>query len=408
MASGAINEDGYGGGGFVRDIKDGGGQLMDRSNIHGVGIGEGDDGTFLVDKRPTSKLRLELSNDAAAFQLVSVESPLPNTPSRMSTTASDGGIASPSMPGTVVPEPTDASFMPMPTRRRRYTKPGDAAADLASAAPISVAISTPPSLSALLSAKRERFGDIRPRPWIFEIPPTAPRYAHRVNPGGGGSSIIDATRGISSAHGDFFPWNGSHIEDTFTDGVIKNGFFDKSPVGQSEPVAARTSLATVLKHKSGLAQMSHMLVSAMGRRRQRGQVTIPSTFKPPPRVTLTDTKREIWLKDLANRAISLRKLSRTIPHGIRGRVLLDHCLNKNVPVDRAVWLSKCVGANELRSFRRKGAAYTANATVTASTVPVMGGELKYIRDWTASVEQFVGGLADHFEDGNWKTKMAYA
>lgn len=117
----------------------------------------------------------------------------------------------------------------------------------------------------------------------------------------------------------------------------------------------------------------------MRHRRDIGQVVAPPSFKPPPRVTLTDTKREVWLRDLANPAITLRRLSRTIPHGIRGRVLLDQCLNKKVPAERAVWLAKCVGANEIRAVKRKG----ANGAL------VMGGEAKWIRDWTICVEQFV-------------------
>jgi mediator of RNA polymerase II transcription subunit 12 len=105
----------------------------------------------------------------------------------------------------------------------------------------------------------------------------------------------------------------------------------------------------------------------------------------------------MWLKDLANPAISLRKLSRTIPHGIRGKVLLEHCLNKNVPTERAVWLAKCVGANDLRAFRRKGVSQT-----------FMGGETKWIRDWTLFVEQFVENVSSSFDMPDWKSKVIYA
>lgn len=136
----------------------------------------------------------------------------------------------------------------------------------------------------------------------------------------------------------------------------------------------------------------------MNQRRHSGQITSASTFKPPPRVTLTDTKRELWLKDLANPAISLRRLSRTIPHGIRGRVLLDQCLSKNVPTDRAVWLAKCVGANEIRAFKRKG----VNGQF------VMGGETKWIRDWTVHIEQFVESVVSAFGEAEWKARVTYA
>jgi mediator of RNA polymerase II transcription subunit 12 len=126
--------------------------------------------------------------------------------------------------------------------------------------------------------------------------------------------------------------------------------------------------------------------------------TAPSTFKPPPRVTLTDTKREAWLKDLANPEVPLRKLSRTIPHGIRGKVLLDHCISKDIPIARAVWLSKCVGANEIRAFKRKGVSGPA----------ALAGELKWIREWTVFVEQFIDGIITSCGQRGWSQKMNYA
>ncbi len=58
-------------------------------------------------------------------------------------------------------------------------------------------------------------------------------------------------------------------------------------------------------------------------------------------------------------------------------------MNKNVPIDRALWLAKCVGTNELRASKRKGVN------------PALPWEAraKWIKDWTISVEQFVEGLA---------------
>ncbi|KAL8792612.1 MAG: hypothetical protein Q9195_004835 [Heterodermia aff. obscurata] len=128
-----------------------------------------------------------------------------------------------------------------------------------------------------------------------------------------------------------------------------------------------------------------------------GTITANCTFKPPPRVTLTDTKREAWLRDLANPEIPLRRLSRTIPHGIRGKILLDHCLAKVIPTSRAVWLAKCVGANEIRAFKRKGAGGAF----------AVGGEAKWIKDWTANVEQFIEMIVNRCENAGWKAQMNY-
>jgi mediator of RNA polymerase II transcription subunit 12 len=79
-------------------------------------------------------------------------------------------------------------------------------------------------------------------------------------------------------------------------------------------------------------------------------------------------------------------------------VLLDQSLSKNIPIERAVWLAKCVGANELRSFRRKGASGTF----------AMGGEAKWIRDFTVCVEQFVESTVGSCGEKNFKSRISYA
>ncbi|TGJ82817.1 hypothetical protein E0Z10_g5949 [Xylaria hypoxylon] len=213
------------------------------------------------------------------------------------------------------------------------------------------------------------------------------------------SRVMSMADAPDIGHADFYPWRGGHPEDQFSDNIIRIGYFDKAPAqATQEATSAKAALFPALKHKSGLQALSTILTGVLLQRRHIGQITSPSTFKPPPRVTLTDTKREVWLKDLANSTIPLRRLSRTIPHGIRGRVLLDQCLNKNVPTDRAVWLAKCVGANEIRAFKRKGVNNTF----------VMGGEVKWIRDWTLCVEQFVEAVIGAFTEEDWKSKVTYA
>jgi len=167
---------------------------------------------------------------------------------------------------------------------------------------------------------------------------------------------------------------------------------------QNETGSARSAIFPALKHKSGLQTLSSLFTNVLAQRRAHGQINSASTFKPPPRVTVTDTKREMWLKDLANPTISLRRLSRSIPHGIRGKVLLDQSLSKNIPIERAVWLAKCVGANELRSFRRKGASGTF----------AMGGEAKWIRDFTVCVEQFLESIIGSCGEKDFKARITYA
>ena len=144
--------------------------------------------------------------------------------------------------------------------------------------------------------------------------------------------------------------------------------------------------------------LSSFYIATLFKRHDNGAVPPSGTFKPPPRVTLTDTKREMWLRDLADPAIPLRRLSRTIPHGIRGKILLDQCLSKMVPPLRAVWLAKCVGANEVRAFKRKGTSGTAAG----------GGDAKWIEEWTYNVEQFLERSLLDYSSQNWRTKLFYA
>ncbi|KAK5740140.1 RNA polymerase II mediator complex subunit [Elasticomyces elasticus] len=198
---------------------------------------------------------------------------------------------------------------------------------------------------------------------------------------------------------DFSPWTGHHPEDVLNEAVVKAGYCDKGPV-QTEYNSAKPSIWPNLtaKNNTGLQMLNYLFTQVMEKRQVLGKCTAPSTFKPPPRVTVTDTKREAWLKDLANPEIPLRKQSRTIPHGIRGKLLMDQCLNKDVPLQRAVWLAKCVGANELRAFKRKGVSGVAAAT----------NETKWVHEWTVHVEQFLEGVIESCSQQDWQMKMTYA
>ncbi|WPH01430.1 Hypothetical protein R9X50_00427600 [Acrodontium crateriforme] len=200
---------------------------------------------------------------------------------------------------------------------------------------------------------------------------------------------------------DFSPWLGNHPEDVLTETVIKGGYTGTGPgTSQSESSSAKATIWPNLSQKNnmGLQTLSYLFAQVMEKRQTLGKCTAASTFKPPPRVTVTDTKREAWLRDLANPDIPLRKQSRTIPHGIRGKVLMEQCLSKDIPLSRAVWLAKCVGANELRACKRKGVSGTAAAS----------GESKWVCEWTMSVEQFVEGVINTCGEPDWQMRMNYA
>ena len=240
-------------------------------------------------------------------------------------------------------------------------------------------------------------GSVQNKPYVVESPPSAPRFKHD------GESMQESEEPKTillredTGSADFHPWTGHHPEDVLNETTTKNGSYDKPHVPQNETSTARHAVWSSLKHKSGIQVLSSLFVLALDQRQAHGTVTASCTFKPPPRVTLTDTKREIWLRDLANPDIPLRRLSRTIPHGIRGKVLLDQCLAKAIPTSRAVWLAKCVGANEIRAFKRKGAGGAF----------AVSGESKWIKDWTSNVEQFIETIIGTCGSLEWRSRIDY-
>ncbi|KAF2279548.1 uncharacterized protein EI97DRAFT_464783 [Westerdykella ornata] len=186
-------------------------------------------------------------------------------------------------------------------------------------------------------------------------------------------------------------WTGNNPEDALSETLVKAGVSNKAQI-MNETNTARPSLWSNLKSRAGLSNLSSLFLALLEKRQSCGRITLSSSFKPPPRLTLRDSTREAWLHDLANPAVGLRRLSRTIPHGITGTVLLDHCLNKNIPLPRAIWLAKCVGINEMRSHKRKGQA----------------GTLTWVRGWTSSVEQFLEIAISTVGQQGWKPRVTYA
>ncbi|KIW32756.1 uncharacterized protein PV07_04280 [Cladophialophora immunda] len=197
----------------------------------------------------------------------------------------------------------------------------------------------------------------------------------------------------------FFPWTGKHPEDILNDNNVKNGYFDKPPnPTEKELNTARVPLYNAFKHKSGVDSLSTLFSLVLNQKSKHGLISSVSTFKPPPRVTLTEAKRKSWIADLANADVPLRRLSRTIPQGIKGQTLLEQCLQSSVPLSRAIWFAKCVCANEIRTLKRKG---------TAPAVAV-GAENKWLREWTLNVEQFLETYLEHANPPDWKSNIQYA
>ncbi|KAA8906682.1 hypothetical protein TRICI_005105 [Trichomonascus ciferrii] len=185
---------------------------------------------------------------------------------------------------------------------------------------------------------------------------------------------------------DFDPWQKNKQEDALAVEYIQKGYYERQWLNENS--SARVTMLSLLKQWTSLPALSFFLLNSMDSRDKKCRISSASTFKPPPRVTLTDQKKEAWLRDLATPSVPLRKLSRTIPHGIRNRTLLEQSCLKAIPISRAVWFARCVGANELRGLKRKGNTGSSTA---------MAAEIGWIRDWTEDVVAFIEKIVRDFD-----------
>ncbi|KAK4168689.1 putative mediator of RNA polymerase II transcription [Cladorrhinum sp. PSN259] len=371
---------------------------------------------YLAQRRGGSRLRLELKLDALhdgvddnitqaglSESPNAIESSKPFTPSRIMPPGESSDLGEMSPNPSIPPPTTDMDApMPFPQRRMRHIPPDNLRERLPPPMP-------PPRQAKKDAPKKDNAAQI----WKVEIPADAPRYYIRGDGDsqakkmvqGGAAGMVSGRTSLPSrpsvGYADFFPWTGNHPEDKFSDNIIRQGNYDRPGFNPNpETQSAKATLFPALKGKSGLNALSQLFTAMLGHRRHHTHITTHSTFRPPPRVTIPDSKREIWLNDLANPATPLRKFSRTIPHGIRGQVLLEQCLNKRIPIDRAVWLTKCVGANEIRACKRsKGGV--------GSTLG-LGAEIRWVKEWTSLIEKFVENALFSFDDKEWKSKVNYS
>lgn len=220
---------------------------------------------------------------------------------------------------------------------------------------------------------------------------------------------------------DFFPWKGCHSEDNLAREFVRDGFYDKSKFplnlpqsrlaadnaayGSSAPnpgshenvSSARGFQKSFQREPPMLSCLNAVFMAVLERRQSHGKMSSGSSFKPPPRVTLTEAKRKSWLSDLANPTVPLRRLSRTIPQGIRGQPLLEQCLVNGIPIGRATWFAKCVGANEIRTLKRKG----TSASFAASA------ETKWLREWTSNIEALLESNVTTCGMAGWRPKTNF-
>ncbi|KAK6463632.1 subunit of activation mediator subcomplex of RNA polymerase II holoenzyme [Scheffersomyces coipomensis] len=179
---------------------------------------------------------------------------------------------------------------------------------------------------------------------------------------------------------------------------LNKGYFE-APMVANEYYSARTLIqATVFTSTENcnevLKELSqHLTNSFKARNEVINKIKYNSNkFKIPPRVTLTASKKEAWLRDLANPEIPFQKIGEKIPHGIRNKILVDAVCTKTVPINRALWFTKCVLYGELIALRRKHQArlsFAGTVSHTSEASSLEKFEDHWLQEWTQQVSDYV-------------------
>ncbi|KAF9020148.1 RNA polymerase II mediator complex subunit, partial [Haplosporangium bisporale] len=167
-----------------------------------------------------------------------------------------------------------------------------------------------------------------------------------------------------------FPQKPNQDEDQMTPHNVKTGYIDKGII-QNETVSAQGILSDGLQDPKKLQELGAFMVEVLKKRQESSRITGPSTFRPPSRATLNDQKKEQWMSDLSG-TTSLRKLSKSVPHGFKSEKLLEVLAQRQVPMLRATWYIKIVALSEMQAQRSRPSP-----------------QHKYSVDWTNTVNSFL-------------------
>lgn len=197
---------------------------------------------------------------------------------------------------------------------------------------------------------------------------------------------------------DFKVWYQTEEEENIMKSHLQKGYMEPQFV-KHEDQSGRQLITELLNRSNNQTQsqlthqdrdnkldlMGQVFVDAMHKRRIFNGIKSKGAYKPPPRVTLTEHKKETWLKKLSNPSIPLHELSRAIPHGLRNKILLEQCLNHKIPISRAVWLIKCISTNEQRQLKRK--------TTNVSAMNINAN--KWIVEWSEQITLFFENIIEN-------------
>ncbi|KAG5418725.1 SRB8 [Candida metapsilosis] len=221
------------------------------------------------------------------------------------------------------------------------------------------------------------------------------------------SSTIDVTNSKSNTDGvketsdltypDFVPWKDhtqeKHIPDhrDFDEHTyLSKGYFEAPHVG-NEYYSGRNMVSAALFQSNEnclnvVNELSRYLTNAYKSRNENiNKIRFNAGhFKIPQKVTLTASKRDSWLNDLSNPNVPLKTIGEKIPHGIRGKVLIESLCSRSTPLNRALWFTKCVLFSELLALRRK-----YQSKISPESTSPEKFELHWLQDWTQQVAAYM-------------------
>ncbi|ORX89986.1 hypothetical protein K493DRAFT_63300 [Basidiobolus meristosporus CBS 931.73] len=171
---------------------------------------------------------------------------------------------------------------------------------------------------------------------------------------------------------DFFPQRADQEEDQLTDANVRGGFQDRMAI-QNESFSAHDMIFDRLQDSRVRDELSAFITDVLGRKQKERLITSPSIFRPPTRVSLNEQLKDQWIQDLVGGAVPLRKLLKSIPHGLKGDKLIETLVTNQTPLLRAGWVIKAIGLSELQ-FQRSKAPLTIQ---------------QYAVEWTNTFTQYM-------------------
>lgn len=223
-------------------------------------------------------------------------------------------------------------------------------------------------------------------------------------------SDADTKKPHELTYPDFYPWKDpSQLDEDdrkAEQGMLTNslylnkGLFEAPQVSNEYYTARNLIQATLFSTGENcmevLKELSQHLASVYKTRNEViNKIRFESNnFKLPTKVTLTSSKRDAWLKDLADPNIPLSSISQRIPHGIKNKVLVDVVTSRKVPLPRAIWFTKCVLYGDSIAIRKKILLKTGQLNNDSKLVD--GYELQWIQEWTQQVMDYLFKFSREF------------